>query len=246
MKKAILFLMFLFILLGCSKPSDCVESAGSLVSKEYNDFTFDKVIVYQGISLVVTQGPTCKVEVKTGENLIGDIDVKVNNGTLILKDNTTCNWVREYGQTTIYITAPNMTDFISKTEKNISSNGVLTFPIIRLQALDLSDGAGTGDFNFQIDNNQLVIENNNVSNYYISGKTKQMLASFYEGNGRLEANNCITDNISVFQRGSNDMVLFPTTTITGDIYSTGNVICKNYPTTAPNVTQHYKGKLIFN
>jgi Putative auto-transporter adhesin, head GIN domain len=247
MKHTILFLLLLSITFSCSKPSDCVESTGAIITKEYTVDGFTKILVNQGISLVITQGPVQKVEVKTGENLISNIQVKVSDGQLSLKDNTTCNWVREYGQTTVYVTAPNITDFICKTEKNISSNGFLTYPIIRIQVLDqIGDGAGTGDFYFQINNSQVVVESNNVSNFYISGQTTDFLCNFYEGNGRMEASSLLANNISVFHRGSNDMNLFPIATITGNIYSTGDIHCKNHPTTTPTVTSHYHGQLIFD
>lgn len=245
MKKKFTLLLLYFICFGCSKPSDCIESTGTIITKEVQVSTFDKLKVYQGISVIITEGTIQKVEIETGENLMGDIEVKVENGMLILKDNTSCNWVRDYGQTIVRVTSPNITDFISKTEKNISSNGILHFPIIRLQAIDLTDGAGTGDFHFQVDNNQVVIESNNVSNFYISGQTTDFTANFYEGNGRIEAQNLLANNISIFQRGSNDMILKPLESIKGNIYSTGNVICKNHPPIV-EVNVFYQGQLIFN
>ncbi len=243
--KNILYILIPILLISCSKPSDCVESTGSSVTKEISVSTFDKIKVYNGIELIITQGNIQKVEVVTGENLISDIEVKVENNTLILTDKTTCNWVREYGQTKVYVTAANITDVISKTEKNISSNGILTYPIFRMQSLDLSDGAGTGDFYIQVNNSQVVVESNNVSNFYLSGITNNLLSNFYEGQGRVEAANLLANTISVFHRGASDMVLNPQTSIEGNIYSTGDVICKTQPTTV-NVIQHYQGRLIFN
>ncbi len=230
---------------GCAKPSECIESAGNEISKEFVVTSFDKIKVYKGINLVITQGNIQKIEVKTGENLISDIDAKVEDNMLILKDNTTCNWVREYGQTTIYVTTPTLTDIFCKTEKTISSNGILTFPIIRLNAVDLVDGPATGDFKLQIDNNQLVIETNNVANFYISGKTKDFQANFYEGNGRIEAANLLADYVNVFHRGSNDMILNPQIKMTGKMVSTGNIICKN-PNVINEVIALFQGQVFFN
>ena len=232
-------------MIGCAKPSQCIESTGAIITKEFTVGSFDKIKVFRGISLVISQGNIQKIEVKTGENLIPDIDVKVDNSMLILKDNTTCNWVRDYGQTTVYVTTPTLTDVICKTEKSISSNGILTFPILRFNSIDLTEGGGVGDFNFQIDNNQLVIESNNASNFYISGKTKDFQANFYEGNGRIEAGNLLAKNINVFHRGSNDMILNPQIKMTGKIYSTGDIICKN-PNVINEVIALFQGRVIFN
>lgn len=245
MKKILAAVAFLVLVAGCSKPSDCIESTGTIITNVVNTPDFDKIIVYKGIALVVTEGPEYKVEVKTGENLMEAIEVKVMDGILSLKDNTTCNWVREYGQTVVYVTAPNITELHSKTEKTIASDGVLTYPILRLFSMDLTDGAGTGDFNIQVENSVTVIENNNVSRYYISGKTDQLLIHFYDGNGRFEGENILAKAIDVYHRGSNDMIVKPTENITGKMMSTGNVILKNNPPIV-DVQQLYHGRVIYN
>ncbi len=244
MKKNIYIILLIIISISCSKPSECIEETGNIVSKEFMVSGFDKIKVYKGISVVITQGNIQKIEVKTGENLMADIEVKVEDNFLILKDNTSCNWVREYGQTIVYVTTPTLTDIYCRTEKTISSSGILTFPIIRLNSIDLTDGPATGDFNLQIDNNQLVIETNNVANFYISGKTKDFIANFYEGNGRIEAANLLADNIFVFHRGSNDMILNPLRKISGKMVSTGNIICKNR-NVINDVQELFQGRVLF-
>ena len=245
MKKIILLVGLIFINFGCSKPSECIESTGSIITKDFPVADFSKITVHQGISLVITEGPVNKVEVQTGENLMSNIQATVVDGLLTLKDNTTCNWVRDYGNTVVFITAPNITEINSKTERIIASNGILTYPILRLIAMDLSDGAGTGDFNIQVNNSQTVIENNNVSRYYISGQTDNLSVNFYNGNGRFSGDNLSAKSIYVYHRGSNDMIVKPTESITGKMVSTGNVILKNNPPIV-DVQQLYHGRVIYN
>ena len=242
--KNILHILIITLTISCSKPSDCVESTGNIITKEFFVPDFNQIKVFKGIALEIKQGNATKIEVKTGENLISNIEVKVENNLLILKDKTTCNWVREYGQTTVYVTTPTLTDIFCRTEKTISSNGILTFPILRLNAVDLVDGPATGDFNVQVDNEQLVIETNNIANFYVSGKTKDFLASFYDGNGRIEAANLLANNIVVFHRGANDMILNPQIKISGKMVSTGNIICKNR-NVINEVLALFQGQIIF-
>jgi len=245
MKKSIFLIGLLLLFIGCSNLEECIEATGSIITKVFTVVDFDRIIVYQGISLLVTEGPVYKVEVHTGENLMPNIQATVTDGLLTLKDNTTCNWVRDYGNTVVYVTAPNLTELHSKTERLIASNGVLTYPILRLISMDLYDGAGTGDFNIQVNNSQTVIENNNVSRYYISGQTDNLLVNFYDGNGRFTGDNLNAKKIVVFHRGSNDMIVKPTESITGKMVSTGNVILKNNPPIV-DVQQLYHGRVIYN
>jgi len=245
LKKIIFLTGFLFFVLGCSKPSECIETTGAIITRDFSVNAFNKIIVYPGISLVITQGPVASVLVQTGENLIANIEVKVENGLLSIKDNTSCNWVRDYGITTVLVTSPNLTEITSKTEKNITSNGVLTYPILSLISTDLSDGAGTGDFYLNINNSQLVIENNNVSRYFILGSTNSLKVNFYEGNGCFIGDNLSAKEVEIFHRGTNDIVVKPLEKITGKLYSTGNLILKNTPPIV-DVQQYYQGRVIYN
>ena len=245
MKKVVILFWALFNLLGCSKPSECIESTGAIITRDFTVNTFEKIIVYSGTKLVTTQGPITSVQVQTGENLISNIEVKVENGLLSLKDKTSCNWVRDYGNTTVFVTTPNLTEIHSKTEKNISSNGVLTYPILTLVSTDLADGAGTGDFYLNINNAQLDIENNNVSRYFITGLTNILKVNFYEGNGRFSGDNLNAKEVEIFHRGTNDITVKPIDKIKGKLYSTGNLIVKNTPPVV-DVQQYYQGRLIYN
>ena len=94
---------------------------------------------------------------------------------------------------------------------------------------DDGDGAGTGDFIIQVDNGQLVVESNTVSNYYIKGNCYQMLLNFYFGDGRFYGKDFHVENVKVYHRGSNDMFVYPLQKIEGIINATGNVVLENIP-----------------
>lgn len=215
--------------------------------KDYDGLTFDKIVVNRGISLVVTQGADYHVRVQTGENLINDIEVTAADGVLTLADNTACNWVRDFGQTTVYVTAPNLTHIYSKTELSILSQGTLTYANLHLVSMDAEDGydgAGTGDFFLQIDNQLVLIENNNVSRFYLTGHTQNLQINFYEAGGLFYGQELRAEAVQLYHRGSNDMYVNPLQSLTGDIYNIGNVISVARPPQV-NVTEHYQGRLIF-
>ena len=249
MKKLFLLLSFLLVFISCEKPSECIESTGDMVSRDIPVNPFSKIKVYRGISLVIMQGAEYKVTIQSGSNLIDNIEITQVDNQLILKDKTTCNWLRDYGQTTVCITTPNLEEIYSKTDRDISSSGILTFPILRLYALDKNgdgeDSAGTGDFHININNNQLVIENNTVSRYYISGQTDDLRINFYDGNGRFMGDNLNAKSVDVYHRGSNDILVKPIERISGKMVSTGNIILKNIPPIV-DIQQLYHGRVIYN
>ncbi len=249
MKKLICFIGLFILLISCEKPSECIESTGKTITKDIAVTAFNRVEVYQGIEVVITQGSEYKVEIETGENLIGDIEVTQTGSVLKLIDNSTCNWVRQYGQTKVKIIAPNIEEIYSKSDRNISSNGILSYPILRLFSLDKDgdgkNGAGTSDFILNLNTTELVIQTNTVSRFFISGETIDANFNFYAGDPRIEAQNLSAQNITIYHRGSNDMIVKPIQNVSGKLLSTGNVILKNNPT-SNTLTAYYKGQVIFN
>ena len=243
MKKYILF-VFVLLLSSCGISEDCIKNAGNPVTKEIVISDFDKIRVHAGISLVLKEGPDFKVTIQSVKNIIDNIEVNKQGDFLVVKDNSTCNWTRDFKAATVYVTAPNITEIHSKTEQDIYSDGTLNYPTLRLFSLNEAE-AGTGDFYFNINNAQTVIESNHVSNFYISGNTSELLCNFYFGTGKFYGENFICQNIKIFQRGSNDMILKPIQSISGKILNTGNVILKNNPPII-NVEQLFSGHLILN
>ncbi len=249
MKKYLLYCVAVLLFIQCEKPIDCVKSSGPVKSKVFEGLTFTKLLVNKRIAVVITQGDQYKVEVQTGENLINDIEVTLSGDLLTLSDNTSCNWVRDYGETVVYITAPNITDIYSKTEQNITSNGVLTYPSLHLTLLDDNDGfsgTGTGDFHLQVSNDYVFVENNEVGRFFISGTTLILNINFAEGGGVFHGENLYANHIGFYHRGSNDLYIRPILSLEGDIYNVGDVNCySRLPAENVNVRKHYRGSLIY-
>ena len=251
----VLILLYVFIcfassltFMSCERPSECIESAGATKIKDIPVEVFSKIKVYRGIEVVITEGAETKVQIQAGENFINDIEVKQYGNQLVFKDNSGCNWVRDYGQTKIFITTPTLEEIYSKTDRDISSNGVLTFPNLNIISFDRDadgeSGAGTGDFILEINNNSLTIGNNNMSRFYLSGQTNNANFNFYFGDGRIEAEQFTIQNLYVYHRGSNDMIVKPMQSLTGILNSTGNVILKNVPPLV-DVEELYQGNVIY-
>ena len=243
----------LILVTSCGISEDCFKGNGNLITKTFPLEGFTKIKVYSGIELVVKEDANYEVKIITSDNIIDNLDVKLNGDLLVIKDNSSCNIARDYGQTKVYITIPNGSispliselELHSKTEQKVQSDGILHSPIVRLFSIgDDGDEAGTGDFIIQVDNGQLVVESNTVSNYYIKGNCNQMLLNFYFGDGRFYGDNLFAQSIIVYHRGSNDMFVYPIQKIEGIINATGNVVLKNVPPIV-DVEEVFRGRLIY-
>lgn len=230
----------------CGISEDCFKGNGNQVIQLFPLENFTKIKVYDGVELVIKEGANYEVKVITSDNIRDNLEVRLQGNMLVVKDNSTCNIARDYGLTTVYVTAPNITEIHSKTDQDIRSDGVLNYSDLKLISIDLSDGAGTGDFRLSLNTIHLYVESNNVSNFYLTGQSQNLHVFFSWGNGIFYGENLIVNIITIYHRGSNNIFLFPINSIEGNIYATGNVVLKNNPIVSPNVIQHFTGRLILD
>ena len=246
--KPYIYILIALVIFSCNSEdaNDCFQKSGAIVQDEVVVPAFEKILVNRDVELILKEGTDVQVIVETGENLRNDIEVKVVNNQLQLSDHNNCNYVRAYGVTKIYVTAPNITHIRSSTQYDISSEGVLNYQNLRLFSEDFNatDSFTVGDFRLQVNTENLTIASNNISSFYISGQVGDLVVRFFAGSGRFQAENLIAEHIEVYHRGSNDMIVNPQESLSGEIVGTGNVIALNNPTTV-NVSTPYVGRLIF-
>jgi len=226
--------------------NDCFQTSGTIVQQDVDVVGFERILVNRDITLIITEAPEYKVTIETGENLINDVEVEVIGNRLVLTDNNNCNYVRDYGTTKIYVEAPNLTEIRTSSQYEISSNGILTYPTLRLLSEDFNEATEftVGDFRLSINSESLHITSNNISSFYIDGEVDDLFVGFFSGSGRFEGENLIAQNVDVNHRGSNDMIVNPQASLTGILRGTGNVISVNDPPIV-DVERIYTGQLFF-
>ncbi|MBN4047173.1 DUF2807 domain-containing protein [bacterium AH-315-P13] len=246
--KNIVFLLVFITLFTCDSDSisDCFQTSGSIIQQEVEVSAFEKILVNRDVELILKEGTEFEVIIETGKNLLSDVEAKVVDNQLQLTDNNTCNYVRDFGITKIYVTAPNITAIRSSTQYDVSSDGVLNYNSLHLLSEDFNapESFTVGDFRLNVNTMQLRITANNISSFYITGQTENLNIGFFAGSGRFEGDNLIAQNVDVFHRGSNDMVVNPQQSLKGELRSTGDLISVNQPPIV-EVQQFYTGQLIF-
>ncbi|WJJ96646.1 head GIN domain-containing protein [Algibacter luteus] len=242
------YILICLIVMACDSENagDCFQKSGSIIQQDIVVDSFDKILVNRDIELILKEDDNQKVTIETGENLLNDVVAEVIDGRLILTDNNTCNYVRDYGVTKVYVNAPNIAEIRSSTQYDVSSDGVLTYPNLNILSEDFG-AAGSfnvGDFRLQIDNTSLNVVFNNISICYVSGQTENLNVIFASGTSRFEGRNLIAQKVTVSNRSSNDMIVNPQQELSGQILGIGDVISTNTPPIV-NVEVLYRGQLIF-
>ena len=149
---------------------------------------------------------------------MNDVLMKVVDGQLIIDNNNTCNFVRDYKSHQNSILPPLiLEEIICSTQFKISSDGVLNFPNIKLSSESFNDPAvitvGTVELALNAQNVQIV--GNNLTQFKVSGTTTTLDVGIYSGDGVVDASNLTANKVSIFHRGSNDITVRPQQELTG-------------------------------
>lgn len=244
-----LFLAISIILASCNGDNapDCFQNSGNLVRKNVDVPEFSTMTVFENLKVVIKQGDNQKVDIETGEYLMNDVSAVVEDGRLILRNDNGCNYVREYGLTTVYVTSPNITEIRSSTGLLISSDGALAYPSLSLIAESFNNPeteTTDGSFDLDVNSTNLRIVVNGIAYFKLRGNTENFNVTVAAGDSRIEAENLMANNVSFNHRGSNDVFVNPLQRISGVIRGTGDVISLNRPPEV-DVEELFNGRLIF-
>ncbi len=251
MKKLFYIFGIVLLLAGCNAQNawDCFQSTGDIVEESYNVEAFNQIIVWNRVQLILVDGNEQKVTVETGENLLNEVRVRVEDSILKVSDRNSCNYTRDYGVTKVYVTAPVDTLIIRNSSGlTVENIGEIRHSKLRLFSVDPRQEDIfhiDGDFNLKnINIGSISIESNGLAKFYLQGEARSANISLRDGDTRVEAENLILKNVNFFHRSTNKLIVFPTETLRGTIIGLGDVIAKNRPPVV-QVEELNTGRLIF-
>ncbi len=248
MKKLFCYiLVLLFVACNSETAPDCFQLAGKTVQVPFELSSFNKIRIEKNVSLLIKQAATQKVILETGENLVPDILVYVEDEVLVVRDNNECNYVRDFGITTAIVTIPNLLEIRNGSSYNVVGEGTLNFPDLRL----ISNTTGgfenirkSGDFTLTVNAINLSVEANGFSGFFIDGSAVNASISFEDEVPRFEGANLKVDHLRIFHRSANKMIVNPQLSIRGKIVGVGDVISLNRPELI-EVEELNSGRLLF-
>ena len=238
----------IFVCLACNSEdvNDCLQTQGDLTSNTLELPFFDKIRLEENVELILTQSATTSVTLTTGENLRNDVDVFVENETLVARDNNGCNFFRDYNVTVLKVSSPNIVSIINGSSFEVRSNGILNYPTITLRSLVIPGFQlrKNGDFRLQLNSDKISVVANGSSVFYLSGQVEELGVSFSDELPRLEAKDLKAQHINIRHVSSNHAFVNPQQSLTAELRGSGNVYSFNRPDTT-DITELYTGRVIF-
>lgn len=228
--------------LGCDNENaiDCLKTVGDFTTYEIEHSAFTEIEINGDIALNIENSIEQSVSLTTGQNLYPKIDFVIVDGKLTISDNNDCSWVRKYGNTTLHIKSNNITSIRNNGSRDVNSVGIYNIE----NSLFLFSKNASGDYYLDVTGRELKISSNKVSNFYINGSIEKLFVGFYSGQGRFEGADLMVNNINIFHRGSNDMIVYPQLLLTGSIEAFGNLIVMNGPDSV-NIIRNGSGQVIY-
>ena len=115
--------LFALLLLGCEREQwdDCITSAGSMRSEERIVGDFHTVDLDDRVDLVIEERTFGSVSVEAGSNLMGQIATEVSDGTLKIRNEMRCNWVRSFKpRVTVHVPVDEVAKLVLRGTGNVS------------------------------------------------------------------------------------------------------------------------------
>lgn len=244
MKRAGYFILCLLIL-SCNSEEglDCFKKQGAETTKTIDAGPFSRINISEGIELTVKESAEQAIRITAGKNLINDVQFEVTGGALEIRDGNTCGIFRNTSTAKVYIETPVLEGIYSASQFTVRSDGVLGFPELVLET-GIDEETASSLFEIRVENESLTIQDNVSSVFRISGSTGSLIVNFWGSNGRLEAEHLEAEQVHVFHRSTNDLIVKPLESVTGTLYSTGNLILKSVPPVV-EVEELYTGQIIY-
>ncbi|WP_186434753.1 head GIN domain-containing protein [Dokdonia sp. Hel_I_53] len=226
----------------------CLKATGTIITKEYELEDFDSIVAFERLQLIVKDASEISVQLETGENLLEDFDVFVENNTLHIRNNGACNIARDYDTSKIYVSHPDLKQIRNSSGQTVLGDGILSWENLNLISDDLIEEDfyhKDGDFRLELDSENVLVQCNGLSNFFLSGTVTNLQINLLEGDSRLPLENLLVQNVILFHRGTNDILIAPQQSITGELRSTGNLILLNNPPVV-DIEAYFTGEVIFD
>jgi hypothetical protein len=148
MKQFLVFTFILSILTACKKPEErtCFKRTGDIDTLEVSVGGFDKLFLHEHVEYELIQDSLDKVVLVGGKNLLGEIQLTVNEGLLDISNHNRCNFLRDYQKKVkaeIHFT--NIINIHFEGTETLANRDMLQFDWLTFL---IRDGAGPVKLNF--------------------------------------------------------------------------------------------------
>lgn len=222
----ILLLLCVLLFNRCSKPS-CLESSGPITSTMRDVSPFHQIDLYNNLNLVLTQDTLEVIRVEAGEHLQPNISTTIENGVLILKNTTDCNWLRSPSERiTVYVSVKKLDGVNYRGSGNITSTNTIIADYIKFYS---DKGAGNVNISLQAKRTDAAIEYENAD-FKFRGKS-DICYAYVNARGSIDFEDFEVKTMYIGYASVRNTVIHVTGLLDATIYHKGSLYYKGSPVT---------------
>ena len=198
---------------------DCFKRVGVITPEERELSSFSIINVLDHIDVIITQDTINRVTVEGGENLIPLVTTDVINDTLHIRNNNTCDWVRNYDhRLKVHVSVTSLHHFIYGASGNVSTTNAITTPNFLFEQ---RTGSGSVKLTLATDTVSIVMHTG-TGDFTLTGQTDY--AYLFSGcYSWIDASNLKARAMLAHDRGSGDFIVNVSDVLHATIESTGSV-----------------------
>ena len=243
MKKHFAVILFLLLTMPACRRGSVCGGNGKTLTYEVITPAFHHIVVGEKTEAVIKEDTVDKVRVDTSPEMKDRVKIEVRNDTLYVGLHTSCLLRSDRAPLGVKVFVRQVRSIRNASAYTVATEDTLHFDRLTLLSENYrSRYANTGNFSMLLRGDSLSVIANGWSVFRLEGKCKRLFAGFYGEAPRLEAASLQAREIDVFQRSANDMLLYPVDRVSGDIFSTGDVILYHRPPSV-NIREHYRGRV---
>jgi len=206
----------------------CINGKGDLVEKTIQLESFEEVELSSSIPVYIKQGAKQEIRIIGQSNLISNLNTDVKRRTWKAKFD---KCVRKRDKFEVHITSPLITSI------EINGSGDIYFNSDKEQSDLEFEISGSGNIHANVKVKELESEINGSGDIFLSGVVKKQEINI-SGSGKVEAFECISEDIEVDISGSGEVRVNSTKSLDVEISGSGDVYYKGNP---KNIVQENKG-----
>jgi len=213
-------LLVMVVSSSCGKDGGvCMSNSGPITRQIRNISGFSQVELNDNVSIILTKDTIGTVVVEAGRNLLGGIKTNVDNGSLIISNTNTCNWLRDYSKPiNVYIPAGNFWRISYNGSGNISTADTVKQDSL---TIEVWGGCGTIDLTVNIWKGNFSLNMGTVD-FHLRG-ISAITAVYTSGYGLYDGKNLMTGYTYITCDGSNDCYVKAKNYLDATIGSIGNI-----------------------
>ena len=225
---------------GPGHGTDCLKSTGDIITQRREVAAgLVTVTAFDNVDLRLVQDGQTYAEVRSGENLIDDIEFTRKGNALEIANTSACNWARSYDtprEVTLHL--PRLTNLFLRGQGNVSTAGEFVQDTMFVHLI------GAGDMDLALKSKQLHTDQYELGDMTLRGTADDMDFTL-GGSGRLFAQGLVLRNCYVkLNRESDGNARVRATQLVGGTVAGNGTLYYSGPPQATDIRVTGKGRAV--